>query len=75
MDRAEKEQKELEILQKFLPAEMPDSEIEKIVTETLKEMNITAMAEMGKAMGAVMGKLKGKADGNKVKEFVQKALS
>lgn len=75
LDRAEKEQKELVILQEFLPAEMPDSEIEKTVNETLKEMNITSMSEMGKAMGAVMGKLKGKADGNKVKEFVQKALS
>jgi uncharacterized protein YqeY len=75
LDRADKEQKELVILQEFLPAEMPDSEIEKIVNDTLKEMNITSMSEMGKAMGAVMGKLKGKADGNKVKEFVQKALS
>lgn len=75
LERAEKEQKELTILQEFLPPEMPDEEIEKVVNETVKEMNVSTIAEMGKVMGMVMGKLKGKADGNRVKEFVQKALS
>src|SRR3990167_3727110 len=58
----DKEQKELEILQTFLPEQMNEDEVKKIVEETIKETGAKTMAEMGKVMGSLNTKLKGKAD-------------
>ncbi|MEJ2348045.1 MAG: GatB/YqeY domain-containing protein [Patescibacteria group bacterium] len=74
-DRAEKEKKELAILQEYLPEEMPDSELEKIVDEVISETKASSMQDMGRVIGAVMGKAKGKADGKKVSEMVRSKLS
>jgi len=74
-DLVEQNQYEIDIISVYLPAQMPDDELEKIVQATLAEIGATSPQDMGKAMGAVMAKVKGKADGTKVKEFVQKNLS
>lgn len=66
---------EIEIISTYLPAQMPDDELEKIVKETIEQVGASSPADMGKAMGAVMGKVKGKADGGRVKEMVEKALN
>lgn len=66
---------EIELISSYLPAQMPDDELEKIVKATIEEVGASGPEDMGKAMGAVMGKVKGKADGGKVKEMVQKFLS
>lgn len=68
--------KEIEILKEYLPEEMSQEEIDKVVEETAKSMDITGGKEnMGKLMGAVMQKVKGKADGNNVRKSVMKYLS
>lgn len=74
-DRAEKEKKELEVLQEFLPAEMPESELVELVNQAIKETNATSMADMGKVMGAVMAKAQGRAEGGKVAELVKQQLT
>jgi len=74
-DRADKEKKELEILSAWLPAQMPDNEIEAIVTEAISQTGATSIAEMGKVMGAAMAKVAGRADGTKVSEMVKQKLS
>jgi uncharacterized protein YqeY len=74
-DRAEKEKKELAILQEYLPEEMSDSDLEKIVDEVISETKASTMQDMGKVIGAVMGKVKGQADGKKVSEMVRSKLS
>lgn len=74
-DLAQKEEAEIEILKAYLPAEMPESELEKIVAETLKEVDASTSADLGKAMGAVMKKVAGRADGNNVRLMVTKKLS
>ncbi|OGM09971.1 hypothetical protein A2Y68_00915 [Candidatus Woesebacteria bacterium RBG_13_46_13] len=74
-DRADKERKELEILSAWLPAQMPDNEIEAIVTEAISQTGATSIAEMGKVMGAAMAKVAGRADGTKVSEMVKQKLS
>jgi len=74
-DLKEKEEAELKILEKYLPPELPDEEIEKIVKETIAESGSTSQTDFGKVMGAAMGKLKGRADGNKVGSIVKKLLN
>jgi uncharacterized protein YqeY len=74
LDRAEKEKKEKEILEEYLPEQMGDAELEKIVEEGIKETGASTMADMGKAMGAIMPKVAGKADGGRVSALVVKKL-
>ncbi len=66
---------EIETLKKYLPAEMSDEELEEIVKKTIEESGATSKAEMGKVMGAAMKAVAGKADGNRVKQMVEKGLS
>ncbi len=74
-ERAEKEKKELKILQEYLPEELSDEELKKIVDEVVSSMGATNMQDMGKVIGAVLGKCKGQADGKKVSEMVRSKLS
>lgn len=70
----EKEKKELEMLQTYLPEEMSEDEIRKIVKQTIVETNASSLSDMGKVMGMVMAKLKGKADGTVVSTIVKETL-
>jgi uncharacterized protein len=74
-DRADKERKELEILKEYLPAEMNDTDLEKIVDEAIAKVKASSPQDMGKVMAAVMPEVKGRADGKKVSALVQKKLS
>lgn len=74
-ESAVKEEKELEVLQAYLPAPMSQEDLSKIVDETITEMGATSMADMGKVIGTVMGKVKGQADGNTVSNLVKERLS
>ena len=74
-DRVDKESKELTILEEYLPAQMKDNELEKIVEEVIAQMNVISMNDMGKVMGAVMQKVKGHADGTKVSALVKAKLN
>lgn len=71
----EKETKELEILQKFLPAQMDEKEVEKQVIEAISQTGAKTISDMGKVMGALMPKVKGKADGNLVSQLVKNKLT
>lgn len=74
-DLADKETKELEMLQKYLPEQMGEDETREIVKETIREIGATSVADMGKVMGALMPKTKGKADGGLVSKIVKEELS
>jgi uncharacterized protein YqeY len=71
----DKETKELEFLNVYLPEQMSEEEITKLVKEAIAQTGATSMAEMGKLMGALMPKVKGKADGNLVSKIVRENLS
>lgn len=73
-DLAEGEEKELEILMKYMPEQIEDDEIRKIVKKKIEELGVSGPQETGKLMGAVMPLLKGKADGNTVSKIVQEEL-
>src|ERR1035437_10570907 len=71
----DKETKELEILSVYLPEQMSEEEITKLVKEAISQTGATSMTDMGKLMGALMPKVKGKADGNVVNSIVRKELT
>ena len=74
-DRAEKEKKELEILKEFLPAEMSQDEIEKLVKEAIKKTGAAELKDIGKVIGLVVGQAQGRADGSVVASLVKKQLA
>jgi uncharacterized protein YqeY len=74
-DKAEKEKKEIKILQEYLPEQINDQELEKIVEDAIKEVGASPMADMGKVIGVVMKKVGSTADGNRVSSLVKKKLS
>lgn len=69
-----KEESELKILQKYLPEEMNEEEIKKLVAEAVQQTGAKEASDMGKVMGALMPKVKGKADGGLVSRLVREAL-
>jgi hypothetical protein len=71
---AEKELKEAELLKKYLPEQMSEEEIRKLVIEAVQKVGATSPQEMGKVMGALMPQLKGRADGSMVQKVVQEEL-
>jgi len=71
---AEKEEKEAEILKKYLPEQMSPEEVKKIIEDTIKELGATSKADLGKVMGAIMPKVKGKADGKLINQIVGQLL-
>ncbi|MBU1255611.1 GatB/YqeY domain-containing protein [Patescibacteria group bacterium] len=73
-DLAEQEEKELDILSDYLPEQINEEEIRKIVKQKIEELGVSTLQETGKVMGAVMPQLKGKADGNVISRIVQEEL-
>jgi len=72
---ADKEQKELELINVYLPVQMGEEEITKLVKESILQTGAASLQDIGKVMGALMPKIKGKADGNLVNNIVKKELS
>ena len=72
---ADKEQKELDILQTFLPEQMGEDEVKEIVEQTITETGANSIQDMGKVMGALGPKLKGKADMGIVSGLVKQKLT
>ena len=72
---ADKEQKELELLQKYLPEQLSEEEIKKLVDEAISATDAKSLGDMGKLMGALMPKIKGRADGNLVNKIVREKLA
>src|SRR6266568_862615 len=71
---AEKETKELQLLESYLPQQMAEEEVKKLVDEAVAATGATRATDMGKVMGALMPKVKGKADGSLVSRLVKEKL-
>lgn len=72
---AEKEEKELEILKAYLPEQMSEDDVRKLVQEAIAQTGASGIQEMGKVMGILMPKINGKADGTLVSNLVRESLS
>jgi uncharacterized protein YqeY len=73
-DLAAAEAAQIKVLEKFLPAQMGEEEIKKLVDEAIAATGASGPAAMGKVMGWLMPKVKGKADGGLVNQVVKAKL-
>jgi uncharacterized protein YqeY len=73
-DLSDKEEKELAIIQEYLPKQLGDDELEQLVRMAVEETGATAAKDMGMVMKAVMPKVKGQADGKRINAMVRKLL-
>jgi uncharacterized protein YqeY len=73
-DLVAQEEKELEILSRFLPEEMGEAELQKIVAEAVAECGAVSRKDLGKAMGAAMKKGAGRVSGERVRELLTTLL-
>lgn len=74
-DLAQTEREEIEIIEKYLPEQMSEEELEKIVKAIVEKTGASSMRDMGKVMGMASKQLAGKADGKTISEIVKKLLS
>ena len=72
---ADKEKGELDILKEYLPEEMSEDQVSKIVTEVISETQANSMKDMGKVMKLVQEKTQGNADNKVVSTLVKQALT
>jgi len=61
-DLAAKEQKEIDLLQVYLPAQLSDAEVDTLIAEAIAESGATSLKEMGKAMALLKQKAQGRTD-------------
>jgi uncharacterized protein YqeY len=66
---------ELKVVANYMPEQLSDEELQKIINDVIAETGATSKADFGKVMGKLMPKVKGKADGSKVNEIVKNTLS
>ena len=74
-DLVDQESAELPYIEAYLPEQMGDEELEKLVQEAIDQVGASSPADMGKVMGAAMGKVKGQADGSRVSAMVKRLLA
>lgn len=73
-EQALKEEAEQKILEAYLPAQLSNEVLTKIVKDTINELGAKSPQDMGKVIGSVMGKVKGQADGGAVSALVKEKL-
>jgi len=74
-DLAFKEREEVEVIERYLPAQMSEGEIAEHVKEIISTSGASGMKDMGKVMGAASKALAGKADGSLISQVVKKLLA
>ena len=74
-DLVDKEEAEARVLNKYLPEQLGNEDIKKIVKKVIDSFSEVGPSDFGKIMGVAMGKLKNRADGNQVKDVVNKLLN
>jgi len=71
---ADKAKKEIEIVKKYLPEQLPEEEVEKIVKDTIVKFGFKGLQNIGPAMKEIMPQLKGKVNGKIVNKMVRDLL-
>jgi uncharacterized protein YqeY len=69
-----KEEREIEVTQRFLPQPLTEDALRAIVTDAIAQTGATGMKQMGTVIGAVMARVKGRAEGAAVSKLVKQAL-
>ena len=71
---AEKEEAQLDVLKRYLPAELPDEELAALAAEAVREAGASSPKEMGKVMPILIAKVDGRADGRRISAAARSAL-
>lgn len=74
-DLAQKEQEEIEVIEKFLPKQLSADEIKAALEQIIQQTGASSPADMGKVMGVATKQLAGKADGKTISALVKELLS
>ena len=75
MDLAEPELAQIAVIEKFLPAQLSESEVEAVIAKIIAETGSSGIASMGKVMGLVAAQLGGTAEGKTISTIVKKLLT
>jgi hypothetical protein len=74
-EQAESEERELAVLEEFMPAPLSEDELVDIVDDVIAEVGATSMADLGRVMADVMPQIAGRADGSVVSQIVREKLA
>jgi uncharacterized protein YqeY len=74
-EQAAKEERELEILEEYMPEPLSDDELEEIVDDVIAEVGATGVRDFGRVMADVMPQVAGRADGAAVSQLVREKLA
>jgi uncharacterized protein YqeY len=74
-EQAAAEERELAVLQEFMPEPLSEEEIEEIVDDVIAEVGATSMRDLGRVMADVMPQVSGRADGSVVSQLVREKLA
>lgn len=74
-DLAKKEEEEISIIEKYLPAQMSEAELKETLKKIIEQVGASSPADIGKVMGAATKQLAGKADGKAISAAVKDLLA
>jgi uncharacterized protein YqeY len=74
MDLAEPELAQIAVIEKFLPAQLSEAEVEAVIAKIIEETGASGIASMGKVMGIASAQLGGTAEGKTISTIVKKLL-
>jgi hypothetical protein len=74
-EQAAKEERELEIIQEFMPEPADEDELERIIDDAIAETGATSLRDLGRVMADVMPQVAGRADGSVVSQLVREKLA
>lgn len=72
---AQKEEAELRILQKYLPAALSEEELRSVIQQSIAELSAKGVEDLGKVMKQVMPQVSGRSDGKRVNDLARELLS
>jgi uncharacterized protein YqeY len=74
-EQADGEERELAVLEEFMPEPLSEDELEEIVDDVIAEVGATSMRDIGRVMADVMPQVAGRADGSAVSQLVREKLA
>jgi uncharacterized protein len=74
-EQADKEERELAVIEEFMPEPMSEEDIERIIDDAIAETGATSLRDLGRVMADVMPQVAGRADGSSVSQLVREKLA
>jgi len=74
-EQAQREERELAVLEEFMPSPLSDDELEEIIDDVIAEVGATSVRDLGRVMADVMPQVAGRAEGSQVSQIVREKLA